>query len=106
MQKWKDLLKQFGSPIARMEKYLKKQGLVNDERIAKLRKEAMEQVRTALKISTNELLPPIDSLFEDVYKDVPTHLEEQRQELKAHLRKYPEDYNLEKFVGGKDFMNK
>jgi len=106
MRKWKDLLKQFGSPIGRLEKYLKHQGLVDDERIAKLRKEAMDQVRAALKTATTELYPPIDSLFEDVYKDVPPHLDEQRQELKAHLRKYPDDYNLEKFVGGKEFMTK
>lgn len=104
MQKWKELLAKFGNPITRLEKYLKKKGLLTDERTKALRKEAMEQVRNALKTATSELLPPIDSLFEDVYKDIPYHIEEQRQELKAHLRKYPDDYHVEKFVGGKEFM--
>lgn len=104
MQKWKELLVKFGNPITRIEKYLKKKGLLTDERTKNLRKEALEQVRNALKNSTSELFPPIDSLFEDVYKDIPPHIEEQRQELKAHLRKYPNDYELEKFIGGKDFM--
>lgn len=83
---------------------MKKKGLLTDERTKQLRKDAMEQVRNALKTATSELLPPIDTLFEDVYKEIPSHIEEQRQELKAHLRKYPEDYDLEKFVGGKEFM--
>jgi 2-oxoisovalerate dehydrogenase E1 component alpha subunit len=66
----------------------------------------MEQVRHALKTATGELLPSIDTLFEDVYKDIPSHIEEQRQELKAHLRKYPDDYDLDKFANGKEFMTK
>ena len=45
-------------------------------------------------------------MFEDVYKDIPAHIEEQRQELKEHLRRYPNDYELEKFVNGTDFKNK
>lgn len=104
MQKWKELLTKFSSPISRLESYLKKKGLVTDERVKELRKDAMNQVRNALKNSTGELLPEIDSLFEDVYKEIPPHIEEQRQELKAHLRKYPNDYELEKFVNGKSFM--
>jgi len=62
-------------------------------------------VRDALKNATGELLPPVDQLFEQVYAEVPDHLEEQRQELKAHLRKYPDDYSLEKFVDGEKFRD-
>ena len=106
MKKWKDLLAKFSSPISRMEKYLTKRGLVNEERTKNLRKEAMNQVRDALKKSTQEQFPEVDSLFEDVYEKIPHHIEEQRQQLKEHLRKYPDDYNLEKFVNGVDFMKK
>ena len=67
MQKWKKLQQKFSNPIARLEKYLTKKGLINEERTKALRKDAMEQVRSALKNSTSELLPPVDSLFEDVY---------------------------------------
>lgn len=41
--------------------------------------------------------PNLDSLFEEVYDKIPYHIEEQRQELKEHLRKYPEPYNLSGF---------
>jgi len=36
---------------------------------------------------------------------MPQNLIDQRQELRDHLKKYPNDYDLEKFVGGKDFIN-
>ena len=32
-------------------------------------------------------------------------LKEQRQELREHIRKYPNDYSLEKFKNGKSFLN-
>lgn len=76
MQKWTELLAKFSNPVSRFEKYLKRRGLVTDERAKSLRKEAMNQVRNALKTATNELLPEIDTLFEDVYKDIPEHIEE------------------------------
>jgi 2-oxoisovalerate dehydrogenase E1 component alpha subunit len=76
MQKWKELLSKFSSPIQRLEKYLTKKGLITEERTKALRKDALEQVRSALKNSTSELLPPVDTLFEDVYEKIPPHIEE------------------------------
>ena len=35
---------------------------------------------------------------------MPDILKEQRQDLREHLKKYPNDYDLEKFVGGTDFV--
>lgn len=105
MKKWEDLLGKFSSPIDRIEKYLTRKGLVTPERTKNLRKEALNQVRTALKNATNELLPEVDQMFEQVYEEMPQNLKDQRQELREHLKKYPNDYSLEKFVGGKDFIN-
>jgi len=78
MKKWKELLEKFSSPIDRLEKYLTRRGLIDAERTKKLRKDALEQVRSALKNSTNELLPDVDQLFEQVYEKMPDILEEQR----------------------------
>lgn len=63
MKKWNDLLGKFGSPIERFEKYLLRRGLITEDRPKKLREDAIEQVRTALKTSTAELLPEPDVLF-------------------------------------------
>merc|ERR1712060_766466 len=100
-----ELLERFSNPIARLEKYLTKKGLVTEERTKNLRKDALNQVRTALKSATQELLPEVDQLFEQVYETMPQNLKEQRQELRDHIRKYPNDYSLEKFKNGKSFLN-
>lgn len=105
MKKWKDLLAKFGTPIDRLEKYLTKRGLITPERTASIRQQAKNQVRDALKGATGQLFPEIDSLFEDVYEKLPNNLVEQREELRQHVRKYPEDYELEKFRNGKSFLN-
>jgi len=64
MKKWEDLISKFSSPIDRLEKYLTRRGLINEERTKKLRKEALESVRSALKNATKELLPEVDQMFE------------------------------------------
>jgi 2-oxoisovalerate dehydrogenase E1 component alpha subunit len=76
MKKWKELLEKFSSPIERLEKYLTRRGLINAERTAKLRSEAKNMVRDALKNATGELLPEVDSMFEDVYEKMPDNLVE------------------------------
>lgn len=70
-----------------------------------MRLEAKNKVRDALKGATGELLPEVDSLFEDVYAEMPLHLLEQREELRQHVKKYPDSYELEKFKNGKSFLN-
>ena len=104
MEKWKELLSKFSSPIERFEKYLTRRGLITAERTKKLRKEATDQVRTALKNSTAELLPEVDELFTAVYDKMPDNLLEQREELRDHLKKWPNDYSLEKFKNGTNYQ--
>lgn len=100
------MLKKFSSPIERLDKYLTRRGLITPDRTAKLRTDAKNAVRDALKNATGELLPEVDSLFEDVYDKMPAHLQEQREDLRRHLLKYPDDYELEKFKNGKSFLKK
>ena len=105
MEKWKELISKFSSPIERLEKYLTRRGLITPERTLKLRNEAKNMVREALKNATGELLPEIDELFEGVYEKMPNSLVEQREQLRSHVKKYPDSYELEKFKNGKSFLN-
>lgn len=95
MEKWTQLLKDFSNPIARLEKHLLSRNLVQAGDSDKIREEARNEVRDALKESAVLPKPDIDQLFEDVYNQVPNHIEEQRQDLKRHLRKYGEHYQLD-----------
>jgi len=60
MKKWNDLIAQISSPIERLEKYMKNQGLYDEERTKKLRLDAKTAVRAALKAANGEKMPPID----------------------------------------------
>jgi 2-oxoisovalerate dehydrogenase E1 component alpha subunit len=77
MKKWNELIAQFSSPIERLEKYMKKVGLYDEERTKKLRADAKKSVRDSLKAASTIRLPPIDELFKDVYEELPSHLIEQ-----------------------------
>ena len=78
MEKWKDLLQKFSNPIYRLERYLTKKGLITAEKTEKLRTDAKNSVRESLKASSLMPKPSIDSLFEEVYDQVPYHIEEQK----------------------------
>jgi TPP-dependent pyruvate/acetoin dehydrogenase alpha subunit len=56
---------------------------------AKIKAEITQEIREAItdaeRVSPK---PPVASLFEDVYADVPWHLREQQAELEAELHKH------------------
>jgi len=61
-------------------------------------------VREALKTSSDMPKPSIDVMFADVYKTLPTHISEQKEALRNHLKKYPDHYHLENFKDGKTWI--
>lgn len=104
MQKWNKLLKDFSDPIKRLEGFLLSKGWIEKDLQAKIRETAKKTVRDALKRASDEQLPPVEELFTDVYDAPNPDLKEQQAELEAHLRRHPNAYNLEKFVGGEKFQ--
>ena len=56
--------------------------------------ELRAEVMLALETAEKKPTPELDTLFEDVYKEVPKHLQEQKAEMEAHIAKYPSDYTV------------
>ncbi|EGY14317.1 2-oxoisovalerate dehydrogenase subunit alpha [Verticillium dahliae VdLs.17] len=48
--------------------------------------------------------PPMRSMFEDVYEELTPDLKNQMAQLKAHLEKYPDEYDCSEFEGGADSL--
>ena len=78
-----------GDPIARLKQHLVGIGAWSEVQHDETRKECEAEVNTALKQAESfggALLdghtPPIESMFEDVYKDMPPHLQEQLREAR------------------------
>lgn len=76
-----------GDPIRRLKNHLTKLGVWTEAHHERLQKEVEEQVRAASKEAEAKGTldrgpwPPVESMFEDVYKDVPADLRRQRDEL-------------------------
>lgn len=80
------------SGVPRLRKYLEARGLWNEEKEKETRSAARKAVLTAIKKAEVEPRPPVADLFNDVYdKDTP-NIVEQREELAAHIAKYPDVY--------------
>lgn len=77
-------------PIKRFRVYLERTGLWDEAKEQALRKSADEEVNKAIKHAEEAGPPDPDTLFEDVYKELPPILEEQRD----RMRELVDDYGL------------
>ncbi len=76
-----------GDPIARLSKHLANQGLWSEADEARIKQELEAEVIAAQREAESHgtlidgRSPSAATMFEDVYKDMPAHLRQQRQEL-------------------------
>ena len=81
-----------GDPIARLKQHVIALGIWDEERHAAMDKELAEMVRAAQKeAEKNGLLQDglklsFDSMFEDVFEEMPWHLREQQQQMMAERK--------------------
>ncbi|MGQ4275582.1 thiamine pyrophosphate-dependent dehydrogenase E1 component subunit alpha [Pseudidiomarina sp. E22-M8] len=79
-------------PLARFQTYLIKQKWLTEKDAEEIYAEKKAAVLAALKKAEKVPAPHIDELITDVYDTPPEQLKKQLEELKAHIRKYPEAY--------------
>lgn len=83
----------FGDPIARLKHHLETAGEWDDDRHETLRKELEELVKTSQKQSEklgilgHGMHQPFETMFEDVFEDMPWHLQEQCAQMLAEQEK-------------------
>ncbi|MEO3879777.1 thiamine pyrophosphate-dependent dehydrogenase E1 component subunit alpha [Rheinheimera fenheensis] len=86
-EKWRQ-----NDPISRYRLWLIEKGWLNDAddkaTIEKLRTEILDALKVAEKVAK----PGIEHLISDVYAEPIPALQQQLDELKAHIRKYPDAY--------------
>ncbi len=68
-------------PIARVRGWLGAQGWWDDEKQERLEKSTDAEIKAAVEQAESAGPPPLESMFEDVYSQMPAHLAEQRAEL-------------------------
>ena len=90
----------YDNPKIRLKNYL----ISINEFDSDFEKEVEEKVKIVkknlvkdLKISLNEKMPAFETLFDDVYYDIPEHLKQQKKDLYEHIDIYKDNYNLGKY---------
>jgi pyruvate dehydrogenase E1 component alpha subunit len=68
-------------PVTRLRGYLEKKGLWNGEKQTKLEEDVANELAECVKVAEKAAPPPLESMFEDVYGEMPWHLKEQRDQL-------------------------
>ena len=89
------------NPIIRLRKWMVNQGMWDEEKEKEARTRLRRDVLKAFKEAEGEKKPPVRTMFEDVYEEMTPDLKRQMEELKGLLEKYPEEYDLSEYDGGK-----
>ena len=79
-------------PILRMKLWLTKKKWWSDDEEKTLQDSMRKEVLETMKRAEKRPPPKLDTLFTDVYDTMTPALQEQFEQLKAHIRKYPDAY--------------
>jgi 2-oxoisovalerate dehydrogenase E1 component alpha subunit len=92
------------NPIIRLRKWMETKGCWDENMEREARETIRRDVLRAFNEAEKDRKPPIRSMFEDIYADLTPDLEAQMTQLREHLEKYPDEYDLGQFEGGKDTL--
>lgn len=93
------------NPITRLRKYLEKKGVWDEGKESEARARIRKDVLKAFAQAEKEKKPPMRSMFEDIYEDITPETRAQMRELKDIIDRYPEEYDVSEFEGGKDTLS-
>ncbi len=82
-------------PIKRLRAYLNKQNLWDDAKEESLQEQAIQRVNQAVAAYTEKQTQPVEAIFDWHYADLPTALEEQRQQALDNAAKDQQDKDAE-----------
>ena len=94
------------NPIARLRKWMEAKGCWDENKEKEARESIRRDVLKAFSEAEREKKPPIRTMFEDVYEELTPDLKQQMGELKTQLERYPDEYDLGEFEGGKASLDK
>ncbi|TMP88471.1 3-methyl-2-oxobutanoate dehydrogenase [Pseudoalteromonas ruthenica] len=79
-------------PVARFRNWLLSKGWLDEQEDEQVKEKVREQILEALKAAERVAKPPLEDLISDVYDTPIPSLEKQYNELKTHIKKYPDAY--------------
>ncbi|MBY6032295.1 thiamine pyrophosphate-dependent dehydrogenase E1 component subunit alpha [Marinobacter daepoensis] len=79
-------------PILRMRLWLESKQWWTEEDEKQFQENMRREVLETMKRAQKRSPPPLETLITDVYDEAPPMLAEQFEKLKAHIRRYPDEY--------------
>ncbi|XP_071693587.1 2-oxoisovalerate dehydrogenase subunit alpha 1, mitochondrial-like [Rutidosis leptorrhynchoides] len=80
------------SPITRFKKWVERKGWWSNKEESDLHINLRKQVRSAIDEAEKEEKPPLEDMFTDVYKELPSNLMEQETLLRETIQRHPQDF--------------
>ena len=71
-------------PIRRFQEYLVAEGILDDAAVAKVAEEAEADITAAIRASEKKARPSLETIFTDVFEQLPPHLAHQRDDCIDH----------------------
>ncbi|KAK4197339.1 thiamine diphosphate-binding protein [Triangularia verruculosa] len=92
------------NPIARLRKWMESKGFWDEHKEKEARDSIRRDVLKAFAEAEKLKKPAIKNMFEDVYEEMTPDLKAQMKELSEHLDRYPDEYEVGEFEGGKESL--
>ena len=89
------------NPITRLRKWMENNGLWNEEKEKDARSSIRKDVLKAFAEAEKEKKAPLREMFTDVYEELSEESKAQMHELNEILEKYPNEYDVDEFEGGR-----
>ncbi|KAI4179513.1 MAG: hypothetical protein L6R41_007803 [Letrouitia leprolyta] len=93
------------NPITRLRKWMERKGLWDEEKERDARSRIRREVLKAFAEAEKEKKPSLREMFEGVYEEVTEEGRGHVRELRDVLERYPEEYDVGEFEGGKDSLS-
>ena len=90
------------NPLTRLRKWMEHKGIWDEEKEKDLRSSIRKEVLHAISEAEKEKKPALREMFTDIYEELTQEQKEQMEQLRRIVDKYPEEYDVEQFQGGRD----
>ena len=94
------------NPITRLRKYLENKGIWDEEKEKEARARLRKAVLKAFSEAEKEKKPSMKFMFEDIYEEITPDGKRQMAELRDVIDRYPDEYDVSEFEGGKETLQK
>ncbi|PHH82530.1 hypothetical protein CDD82_5711 [Ophiocordyceps australis] len=92
------------NPLTRLRKWMEAKGCWDETRDKEARDKLRRDILRGFAEAEKEKKPPLRAMFEDVYEELTDDLRGQMEQLRKVLDKYPDEYDVADYEGGKDSL--